>query len=135
VATRNVFARYLLVQIPGWVLVVLVLTFLRGYLDLPFGAAAALFALWVVKDLALFPLLRHAYEVDERTVVERLIGEEGAALDELAPGGYVRVRGELWRAEVHDGHPPIAAGRIVVVAAVRESTLLVRTRTSRASAE
>jgi membrane protein implicated in regulation of membrane protease activity len=126
--SRPVFARYLLLQIPGWAAVLLVLTLLRGTIDLSFTAAALVFALWVVKDLALFPRLRSAYEVDERTVVERLIGQQGAAVDELRPSGYVRVRGELWRAEVHEGHGGIDAGRMVVVEAVRDTVLLVTPR-------
>lgn len=127
-SSRPVLARYLLLQVPGWAIVLLVLTLLRGYIDLSFPAAAALFTLWVIKDLALFPLLRSAYEVDERPVIERLIGEQGAAVDELSPTGYVRVRGELWRAEVHEDHGAISPGRTIVVTAVRESILLVAPR-------
>lgn len=84
-----------------------------------------LFTLWLVKDLALFPLLRSAYEIDSRSVIERLIGEPGTTVEHLEPAGYVRVRGELWRAEVHAGEVSIPMGRRVTVTGVRESTLLV----------
>jgi membrane protein implicated in regulation of membrane protease activity len=124
-STRVVFARYLLLQVPGWAAVLLVLALLRETIGLSFTASVVVFVLWVIKDLAMYPRLRSAYEVDERTVVERLIGEQGATVDDLAPGGYVRVRGELWRAELHDRENSIGAGRTVIVAAVRGTVLLV----------
>ena len=52
-----------------------------------------------LKDAALYPWLRTAYETDSRRVIERLIGLAGVAVEPLAPRGYVRVRGELWQAE------------------------------------
>jgi membrane protein implicated in regulation of membrane protease activity len=106
------------------VAVLLILGVLREVIDLSLPTAAVLFALWLVKDLALFPLLRSAYEIDSRSVIERLIGEAGTTVEHLSPGGYVRVRGELWRAEVH-GESSIPVGRRVTVTGVRESTLLV----------
>lgn len=126
-STRVVFARYLLLQVPGWAAVLLVLALLRGAIGLSFTASVVVFVLWVIKDLAMYPRLRSAYEVDERTVVERLIGEQGATVDDLAPGGYVRVRGELWRAELYHGETSIGPGRTVIVAAVRGTVLLVAT--------
>lgn len=118
------FVRYLLYQVPGWILVLVVLALLRDAVDLSAGAAAVLFAAWFVKDLALFPFLRGAYEHAPGPVIERLIGERGRSVEALAPGGYVRVRGELWRARARAGEEPIPAGRPVIVTAVLGSNLL-----------
>ena len=62
-----------------------------------FGAAIC-FAAWVLKDWILYPWLRIAYEVSNRTGSKALIGCKGVTESHLAPEGFVRVRGELWRA-------------------------------------
>jgi membrane protein implicated in regulation of membrane protease activity len=122
---RATFRTYLAYQVPGWILVILVLAVLREVIDLSLAAAGALLGLWVLKDLALFPFLGGAYEGDARTAAERLIGEGGTAVQDLAPAGYVRVRGELWQAEVAGGGRPIPAGRPVTVTSARGSVLVV----------
>ena len=65
--------------------------------------AVGLPAAWFVKDMALYPLVRFAYETDDTPPIARLIGRVGTAAQRLAPRGYVRVRGELWRAETETG--------------------------------
>ncbi len=54
-----------------------------------------------------------------------MLGAIGVADEELAPRGYVRVRGELWRAELL-GRERLAPGSKVSVHGVRDLTLLVR---------
>lgn len=120
------FGKYLLVQIPGWLLVALALGALRYWFDLPLWAVAGGFVLWVAKDLALYSWVRPSYEPgDERTGAERLIGARGVVRQTLDPAGYVHVRGELWRAETLPGAPPIPAGVSVEVRGARGLTLLV----------
>lgn len=119
------WTKYLLFQVPGWVLAVLVLLVLIIWIDLPIGIAVGLFVLWVVKDLVFYPLLRIAYQSGPKTVVEQLVGLKGVAREHLDPDGYVRVRGELWRAEAENGKYPIEAGSTVRVLAVKGMTLIV----------
>lgn len=119
-------AKYLLVQIPGWILAAVVLGVLRRWIDLPAWGAAALFVAWVAKDLMLFPFLRPVYEARGRSGVERLIGVQGTAEERLAPSGYVRIGGELWRAEALQTDRPIPRGSRVRVQAVRGLTLLIQ---------
>lgn len=118
------FRKYLLLQIPGTALLLLVLSIFRESWGLSGPVTALIVAVWVAKDLVLYPFLRAAYESDERPVVERLVGERGRTMQPLEPTGYVRVRGELWRAEAADG-VAIPAERTVVVSGVRQSILLV----------
>lgn len=120
----SAFRRYLVLQLPGTALILLIVALLHEAWGLSIPVAALIVAAWVVKDMLLFPIVRSAYEPDPRTAVERLIGERGRTTQELAPAGYVRVKGELWRAEASDG-AAIAPGRPIVVAAVKGSTLLV----------
>jgi membrane protein implicated in regulation of membrane protease activity len=91
--------KYALFQAPGWILAAVVLLGLMEWIRLPLWAAAGLFTVWVIKDIALYPLVRTAYESDVKTGVERLVGEKGVAQEWLDPHGMVRVHGELWQAE------------------------------------
>lgn len=117
--------RYLLFQIPGWALLALLLVLLESRGLVPFWATVAILAAWIVKDLLLYPFLRRAYEVDERSPLEQLIGERATVVEPLAPAGYVTIRGELWRAEASDAAQPVGREAAVVVRAVRGLTLLV----------
>ncbi|MFQ5803158.1 MAG: NfeD family protein [Candidatus Methylomirabilales bacterium] len=118
--------KYLLIQIPGWILVGLVLSLIRGWVDLPLWAAIGLFLLWVIKDLVMFPFVRPAFEAGAKTGVDRLIGVQGIAEQRLAPSGYIRVGGELWRAEALETDEPIPQGSRVRVQGVRGLTLLIQ---------
>ncbi len=123
---RSTLVRYLLYQIPGWVVVLGAALVLYRWGVLPGWAGALLVVGWLIKDAALYPLLRTAYEIDTRSAIERLIGLRGVAVEPLAPQGYVRVRGELWRSEATTGDPAIRRGHPVTVHAVRDTTLIVR---------
>ena len=83
---------------------------------------------WVIKDYALYPFLRSAYELDHRLQIERMIGELGQATEDLSPTGYVKVRGELWQARAGDGTPAVSSGHSVDVTGVEGTTLVVASR-------
>lgn len=91
----SAFRRYILIQVPSWVLAVIILSAIHVWFGMPRWAAVLLFVGYVVKDFALFPVLRRAYEPTTGTGPERLVGAPGV----MEGNGYVRVRGELWRAE------------------------------------
>ena len=117
--------RYLLLQVPGWVVVCGLLLFLRPWIGQPTWASAALLAAWITKDLLLYPLLRRAYaEEPFLTGAERLVGARGVVTTPLTPQGYVRVRGELWRAEALTDQP-LPEGSTVRISAARGLTLAV----------
>ena len=118
--------RYALYQIPGLLILVGVVMGLYRWAMLPGWTALALVVAWILKDAALYPWLRTAYEPDSRRVIERLIGLAGVAVEPLAPRGYVRVRGELWQAEPAEPDSAIDAGCAVTVHAIASDILLVR---------
>jgi len=62
------------------------------------------------------------------TGAEGITGEEGEAVTPLAPGGKVRVHGELWNAVA--AGDPVPAGARIVVESVRGLTLHVRSSAS-----
>lgn len=123
---RSTLVRYTLYQIPEWVLAVVAAILLYRWGVLPGWAGALLVAGVMAKDAALYPLLRTAYENDTTTAIERLVGLRGVAVEPLAPHGYVRVRGELWRSEATAAGREIRRGHPVTVHAVKGTTLLVR---------
>jgi membrane protein implicated in regulation of membrane protease activity len=120
-----VLAKYLLFQLPGWALAGIALGVLVRVWDLSPGTALLLFAFWVAKDFALYPLLRSAYAGGHRDGAEALVGALGTARERLDPAGYVRVGAELWRAEVSPDRAPLESGAAVRVCSVRNLTLHV----------
>jgi membrane protein implicated in regulation of membrane protease activity len=125
-SSAAVFARYLLFQLPGCVVAAAVLAGLvhRGHLSPT--VAYVLFGIWVVADIALFPVFRIGYETGgTRAGAEALVGAMGVALEDLDPEGYVRIGAERWRAVVAGGCAPVAAGAKVRVREVRQLTLVV----------
>ena len=119
--------KYALLQLPGFLLVALLLAGAVRWWDLSTRVALGLLALWVLKDIALFPLLRVAYEPSAgQGGAEALVDARGVASEALAPTGYVRVGAELWRAELASGDgEALPSGAPVRVRAVRGLTLLV----------
>jgi membrane protein implicated in regulation of membrane protease activity len=119
------FIKYVLLEIPGWVLLAFFLWVLVNSDAVPRWGSIAFFVIWVVKDLVQFPWLRSAYEGEVRTGTERLVGMKASAQSNLDPEGYVRINGELWRAQVKTGNPPIRRHSGVRILGARGLTLLV----------
>ena len=122
-----IIVRYVLYQLPALVILILILVFVRRWVDLPGWLVWSLVGLWVTKDVVLFPFTWHAYDRSsrQRADVSRMVGALGIAEERLAPSGFVRVRGELWHAEVEGGWPPIERGQAVRVRDIRGLRLLV----------
>jgi membrane protein implicated in regulation of membrane protease activity len=97
----------------------------RSWVGLPDWAAAGIIALWVLKDVVLFPFVRIAYQPGSEGGSTRLLGARGTAQDTLQPSGYVRISAELWRAELRPGSQPVEPGDRVRVLSVHGLTLLV----------
>ena len=121
----STLARYVRYQIPGWLLASIGAVVLYRWVGIPVWVAVAIPVGWAVKDAALYPFLKPAYVLDHGTVIERLVGLEGVAVEPLSPRGYVRVRGELWIAEPVAMGPGIEVGHRVRVERIRGTTLLV----------
>jgi len=122
----STWQRYLLFQIPGWLLAAAAGLALWRWEFLPPWLCAAGFGAWVLKDLALYPLLRRGYEAAGASGAESLIGARGFAQQELAPTGFVRVRGELWNASALPAERAIAADAEVEVIGAQRMTVIVR---------
>lgn len=126
-AGRYALLRYLLLQLPGGALAGLVLVGLWSWMGVPGWAALVAMLVWVAKDIAMYPLVRRSFSLGESewVGVRRLIGARGLAIDDIAPAGWVRVKGELWRAEALGDGPPIPRGTTIRVRHVRGLTLFI----------
>ncbi|MDI7259785.1 MAG: NfeD family protein [Thermodesulfobacteriota bacterium] len=82
--------------------------------------------IWIVKDVVLFPFVWRAYERNHSKDLRFLVGNEGLVEERFAPSGYIRVHGELWRAETMEDSPSIEKGEAVSVRGIRGLVLLVR---------
>ena len=123
----STLGRYLLFQLPGFLVAGLVLAGLVRFFELPLVGAAALFGLWVAKDLALYPFMKVAYEPRRKPDgAEALVGCRGVTQDAVDPEGYVRIGHELWRARLAEEEPPIGKGASVRVVQVHDLSVVVR---------
>jgi membrane-bound ClpP family serine protease len=128
VGGRRDLWRYLLWQLPGWGVAGLVLLWLEALTGLPVWAVVALWGVFITKDLLLYPVMRTTF----RPPRDDLVGARGRAVEALAPSGYVRVNGELWRARIPSSAAQIRSGAAVVVTEARGLTLIVEEDTGSA---
>jgi len=124
-SARSPFARYVLLEIPGWIVASVVLVVLTRAGKLEAGTAWMLLGIWIAKDFVLYPVLRVGYQHSAPDGSGSLVGALGTARERLDPSGYVRVGSELWRAELAHGQPPVEAGETVRIVAVHRLTLRV----------
>ena len=117
--------RYALYQIPDMVIFVLILFVLHQWVDLSLWLYIGFVSLWMVKYVLVFTFVWPAYDTPRPGDVKSLIGTEGIAEERLDPSGYIRVHGELWRAEVIGKTIPIEKGQTVLIERACGLTLLV----------
>jgi membrane-bound ClpP family serine protease len=77
------------------------------------------------KDTVLSPRVWRAYAFDDDNPMRKLIGLEGTVMDGLDPIGYVRVEGELWKAEIRNSRYPAKRGDRTRVVDTKGMTLIV----------
>jgi membrane protein implicated in regulation of membrane protease activity len=121
--SRYAVVKYVLLQLPGLVILVLVLILLRRLIYFPAWAVWLIISIWVIKDAIMFPFVWRAYDKDNP---ESMIGIQGTVVDRLSPSGYIRIRGELWRARAIAEHASLEKDEVVTVQAVDGLTLLVQ---------
>jgi len=124
--SARTLVKYILLQVPGTLLVLVLLLVARQLFSLPSWAFWTLLLVWVVKDIALFPLVWKSYDASPGDLPDGMIGERGLVRDRLGPCGYILVRGELWRAELMEEAGSLEAGSEVLVIGRKGLTLLVR---------
>jgi membrane protein implicated in regulation of membrane protease activity len=119
------FWGYLLLQIPDTALAIVVLALLHQWAGLSTAWALALLALWTLKNVLGYALLRDAFAPSRATGPEALLGRAVSVVEALAPRGRVRLDGELWWAEISPATETIPPGSRVIIRECRGLTLLV----------
>jgi membrane protein implicated in regulation of membrane protease activity len=119
------FQRYMLFQVPGWLIDIVVLAVLIEWWSMPLWAAGLVLGLLVVKDFVLYPFLKVGYETKEKSGIARLIGEQAVVKQRLDPEGYVLVHGELWKARPAEPGLSFNPGMRVRIEAAEGMALLV----------
>ena len=97
--SSRIVVRYVLLQMPALVLLILMLALVQRWVSLPAWFIWGLIAFWIAKDVILFPLTWRAYDRSHKVSANPMIGLQGIAENRLTPLGYVHVNGELWQAE------------------------------------
>src|SRR4030042_4257604 len=96
----QVVMRYALFQIPGLVLLILILILVRQWVDFPLWFFWSSVFIWIVKDVVLFPFVWRAYDWSRSKDVHSLVCTEGIVEERLAPSGAIRGHGALCQAEM-----------------------------------
>jgi len=123
--SRQVILTYSLFQLPSAVIVIGVALLVKMWIGFPWWLVWLIGAVWITKDIVLYPFVWCSYDPQQRKEANSLIGQEGVARDRLAPSGYIRIRNELWKAEVKERGVVVEAGEPVKVNGVRGITLYV----------
>ena len=126
--TQTSIVRYTLLQLPGAGLVLGFLWWLHASASLALWIAVAIFLLWIGKDVALYPVVRRAYE-STPLPLKRLIGLQAHVIHGFDRSGLVRLGSELWQAELVEGSGPVGTNDVVVVESTRGLTLMVYRQT------
>jgi membrane protein implicated in regulation of membrane protease activity len=121
----TILIKYTLLQIPALVLIISILMLLKQWVAIPSYVVWGIVILWVIKDVILFPLTWRSYGSDRQHDPHPMVGRYGIAQQSLAPSGYVKIDGVLWRAEVIGDDSAINAGESIRVQKVNGLTLYV----------
>lgn len=123
--TSRILIRYTLLQLPALALFIVILMVIQRWGVLPTWLFWSAILIWVVKDALLYPLVWRSYNSDQSESVMALVGAKGIAKERLAPSGYIRVCGELWKARLQKDCPPVAEGEAVRINERHGLTLFV----------
>ena len=115
--------RYILFQLPGLIVIILLLLFLRQWVNISSWLIVFFIALWITKDIILYPFVWRAYDSYGKNM-HAMTGMKGIVIEKLSPSGYIKLQGESWRAELINGGT-VEKGTIVDVIDVRGLTLFV----------
>jgi membrane protein implicated in regulation of membrane protease activity len=121
----SVLRRYVLFQIPGISILLLLALFFYHFVGIPGWALWVLVGAWIVKELVTLPFTWRLYARPRPAAYDLMIGTRGVAAEPLNPKGYVRIHGELWDAESSDPGQRIEKGTTIRVLSVNGMRLIV----------
>jgi membrane protein implicated in regulation of membrane protease activity len=123
--SRKTVIRYILLQIPSFLLLTIILLFVRKPFNLPFWLVLLVLFLWISKDIVMFFFVWRAYFPSGGGDPTKMIGKNGIATEKLNHGGYIQIEGELWYAELNHKNKTVDKGDQIVVRESHGLTLFV----------
>jgi len=127
--TRKIIFRYVWIQALETIVFILILMLINRWVAIPVWFFAGACAVWILKDIIMFPFVWRAYDWDrnrESDQMTRMVGMTGIVHRQLNPCGYIHVRGELWEAKMEDKTLQLDQGRAVTVTGKSGHILIVR---------
>jgi membrane-bound ClpP family serine protease len=122
----KIILRYTLLQLPVIFILIFFLILSQKNESIPTVLVWSLLILWIIKDIILYPLMWRAYDLKDSQKRHPMIGLQGITYNCLNTSGYIRIRGELWRAKPAEGISFIKKGEKVEVCGIEGLTLLVK---------
>ena len=120
-----IIVRYILFQIPEFVLFVAALLLANRWMVIPSWFFWGFIVFLILKDVVIFPFVWHAYDNRDAKRTRQLIGRKGTVVAPLKPTGCVQVNGELWQAEPLEKDTSIGREEVIIVKDVRRLCLIV----------
>lgn len=93
-------------------------------INLHVGVLIGIMVGWGIISICIFIFTTHALKKQAPAGLPSMVGAVGKAVGNLAPGGMVKIRGELWGAISEEGN--IGAGEEIIVTGENGLKLLVR---------
>jgi len=121
----KVLLKYAVLHLAELALLVGALIVVKRFIGIPTWLIITILALWIIKDMAMFTKVWRAYSFEDNDPMRQLIGLEATVMVSLNPIGYVRARGELWKAEVRNPLYPAKRGERTRVIDIKGMTLIV----------
>lgn len=113
----------------GWlieeaILVAVVLWLLPIFnINIPLGGLVILMAALAVYSYIMYRVGRPMFLIKPKVAAENIIGDEGTVTKRLAPQGYVKVKGVLWKAMCEEAE--LEVGDEIVVVGIERLKLIV----------
>ena len=112
-------------MIPGTAALALILLVAQEWVAIPVWLFCSIIGFAIVKDIVMFPFVWRAYDTDEPGISRSMIGARGMAIERLAPTGFIKVQGELWKAECIGKGLLIEKGEMVRITKMKGLKLFV----------
>lgn len=125
IPVHYIIRRYLLYQIPGISILVLVSLFFIYVVEVPLWTIWMLVGAWIVKELITVPFTWRLYIRPRMSPTELMIDQEGITMEKLDPKGFVQFHSEIWEAEATDSGSVIERGVPVRIREIRGMVLIV----------
>ena len=122
---KKILIKYILLEIPDLAILLILLSVLSKFFNISTCLMITIIFIWIAKDIILFPKVWKAYDSNNPSPIEQLIGMEGIVMHPPNPVGYIKVKGELWKAEIRNHKYPVSKGDEIKVCAVKGTTLII----------